>query len=165
MRNARFNSLALLDIQSFPLEGECLDRLALWLGQFDEQRVTLCVSPSASLCDTITSVDEWCIKTLSANPTNPLGLLLPAEQIRERYISPLKTSEKGYKTLRMKMNKSGRYAMQCYSPEKEQIPPPETWRGCFVQPRIVFKGLWIMGREFGAILEISVVLIQGKLLV
>ena len=80
----------------------------------EANRVTLCLNPSPSLCDTISALDEWCIQTLCANPTNLLGIQLSPEQIKDRYVSCLRTSEKGYQTLRAKMNKSGKYALQCY---------------------------------------------------
>ena len=83
-------------------------------------RVTLCLNPTEEVCETIRELDEWILESLIANPTNLLGLTLSAEQIRERYVSSMKTSEKGYKTLRTKMNKAGRYALQCYTPTKEK---------------------------------------------
>ena len=116
-------------------------------------RVTLCLIPTEDLCETIKELDAWVLESLIANPTNLLGLTLSAEQIRERYVSSIKVSEKGYKTLRAKMNKAGRYALQCYTPDKEKRPHPVPWRGCSVQARLVFKGLYVMGREFGSIIE------------
>ena len=83
----------------------------------EANRVTLCVTPSESVCDTI-SAHGWCIQTLASNPAPLIGIQLTPEQIRERFVSCLKTCEKGYKTLRMKMSKSGRYALQCYNTEK-----------------------------------------------
>ena len=126
----------------------------------EAQRVTLCVTPSAALCDSIAALDEWCITTLSANPTTLLGVSLTPDQIRERYVSCLRTSEKGYKTLRSKINLSGRYSIQCYTPEKEKCAVLETWRGSLVQPRLLFKGCWIMGKDYGMLLETTHVLIQ-----
>ena len=116
-------------------------------------RVTICLNPSDHVCDIIAALDEWCIQTLSANPVPLLGVQLTVEQIRDRYISCLKTSDKGYKTLRLKMNRSGRYALQCYSPDKEKCAHPEIWRGCSIQPQIRFVGLYLMGRDFGAVME------------
>ena len=122
-------------------------------------RVTLCFNPSESLCSQIAEVDAWCISTLIANPSL-IGISLTPEQVRERYSSSLKTSDKGYTTLRVKMNKSGRYALQCYDPNRESRPHPEAWRGCTIRPRLVFKGLWIMGKDFGSILECTHALVQ-----
>ena len=62
----------------------------------EANRVTLCLTPSPSLCEQIAALDEWCIKTLSANPTNLLDIQLSPEQIKDRYVSCLRTSEKGY---------------------------------------------------------------------
>ena len=128
-------------------------------GDAEASRVTLCVTPSEQLVSNIALLDAWCISTLIANPSL-LGIALTPEQVRERYSSSLKTSDKGYKTLRAKMNKSGRYALQCYDSELEKRPHPETWRGCSVRPRLVFKGLWVMGKDFGTILECTHALIE-----
>ena len=126
----------------------------------EANRVTLCISPTDSMCETITALDEWCIETLSKHPTTLLGVQLTPVQVRERYVSCLKTSEKGYKTLRLKMNRSGRYGLQCYSSDKELRTHPDTWRGTQIQARVVFKGLWIMGKDFGCLLECTHALVQ-----
>ena len=65
----------------------------------------------------------------------------------------MKVSDKGYTSIRTKINRTGRYALQAYTPEKEKRCHPETWRGCSIQPQITFKGLYVMGREFGPVLE------------
>ena len=123
-------------------------------------RVTLCVTPSEAVCDTIIALDEWYIQTPSSNPVPLIGVQLSNEQIRERFVSCLKTSEKGYKTLRVKMNKAGRYALQRYTPEKEKRQHPNNWRGCAIQRRICCKGLYVMGREFDPIFERTHVLLK-----
>ena len=57
--------------------------------------MNLCVNPSEAVCETIAALGEWCIQTLASNPVPLLGLQLAPEQVRERYVSCLKTSEKG----------------------------------------------------------------------
>ena len=126
----------------------------------EANRVTLCMTPSDDACKTIRALDEWCIQTIAANPVPLLGLQLTPEQVRDRYVSCLKTSEKGYTTLRAKMNKQGRYSLQCYTTNKEKCPHPETWRGSSVMPRLVFKGCWIMNKDVGALLECSHAIVQ-----
>ena len=123
-------------------------------------RVTLCVTPSTHLAVTIEALDAWCIETLSRNPTALLGVQLTPEQVRERYVSCLKVSDKGYTSIRTKINRTGRYALQAYTPEKEKRCHPETWRGCSIQPQITFKGLYVMGREFGPVLETTHVIVH-----
>ena len=128
-------------------------------GDPDASRVTLCVTPSDALITQISDLDTWVIETLIATPSL-LGVVLTPDQIRERYASCLKTSDKGYLTLRCKINKSGRYAMQCYDMAKEKRSQPDTWRGSSIRPRIVWKGLWVMGKDFGSLLEVTHGLVQ-----
>ena len=126
----------------------------------EAQRVSLSVTPSVDLCDQIAALDNWCIETLSKTPISLLGVSLTPEQIKDRYVSCLRTSDKGYKTVRSKINMSGKYALQCYTPEKEKRPFPETWRGCQVQSRLVFRGIWIMNKDIGMLLETTHVMVQ-----
>ena len=63
-------------------------------------RVTLCLNPTEVVCDIIKGLNEWVLESLIANPTNLIGISLSVEQIRERYVSSMKTSEKGYKLQR-----------------------------------------------------------------
>ena len=39
----------------------------------DAIRVTLSLNPTESVCETITQIEEWCIATLSKNPTTLFG--------------------------------------------------------------------------------------------
>ena len=126
----------------------------------EANRVSMCLTPSEDMCETINALDEWCINKLSSDPVGLIGVQMTPEQIRERFVSCLKTSEKGYKTLRLKMSKSGRYALQCYTPEKEKREQPDTWRGCSIQPRITLKSLYLMGRNFGPVYECTHALLR-----
>ena len=118
-------------------------------------RVTMCLTPSDAVRDQIVALDEWCIRTLAANPLQLIGVQLSVDQIRDRYVSCLKTNEKGYATLRLKMNRCGRYALQCFTPEREKRAFPSAWRGTSVRAQITFRGLFLMGRDFGPVLELT----------
>ena len=119
-------------------------------------RVTMCLTPSDSVRDQVVALDEWCIRTLAANPLQLIGVQLSMDQIRDRYVSCLKTNdEKGYSSLRLKMNRCGRYALQCFTPEREKRAFPLEWRGTSVRAQITFRGLFLMGRDFGPVLELT----------
>ena len=122
-------------------------------GDPEANRVTICVTPSETLCSQIEELDAWCIATLTATPSL-LGIAVTGHQVKDRYASSLKVTEK-WTTLRLKMNRSGRYAMQCYDAEKVKRAHPSTWRGCSIRPRLVFRGLWVKGIDFGSILELA----------
>ena len=119
----------------------------------------MCLNLTDDVCEMIKELDEWVLESLIANPTDLLGITLSPEQIRERYVSSMKTVEKGYRTLRTKMNRVGRYALQRYAPTKEKRQHPAPWRGCSIQARLVFKGLYVMGREFGSMIKCTRVLV------
>ena len=127
-------------------------------------RVTLCLNPTDAVCETVAALDRWVIATIAANPVSLLGTALTHEQVKDRYVSSIKiSSEKGYKTLRVKMNRAGRYGLQVYTPEKEKRAHPDAWRGCSMRPRLTWRGLWIMGKDFGSIFECTHAIVQEQL--
>ena len=125
-------------------------------------RVTLCMTPTDAVSETVAALDAWIRETIVAQSPALLGTSMTPAQVAERYVSSIKTSEKGYQTLRAKMNKSGRCALQLYGLDKEKRAHPDTWRGCQIRPRLVFKGLWLMGKDMGALLELTRGLLQEE---
>lgn len=115
--------------------------------------VTLCWKPTEDACELMSTLDAWCIATISDNPTYPLGIQLKTEQTIERFVSCLMTNDKGLNKKRCKINKCGRSALQCLTPDKEKREHPEVWRGSSIQPRLVLKRLYAVGGEVGSILE------------
>ena len=54
------------------------------------------------------------------------------------------------------------YALQCFTSDKEKTEHPETWRGCTARPRIIYKGLWVMGKDVGTLLECThAIILEG----
>ena len=62
-------------------------------GDPEASRVTLCVTPSETLSAQISELDAWRIDTIISTPSL-LGVVLTPEQVKERYPSSFKTSEK-----------------------------------------------------------------------
>ena len=108
----------------------------------------------------ILQLESWVLETLAANPQKYFGQDLTLVQLKERFSSAIKTSEKGYRSLRAKMNFTGKGAVQCWTAEKAKRDLPEDWTACSVKPRLQIKGLWIMSREFGLLLEMSDALLE-----
>ena len=108
----------------------------------------------------IQQLESWVLETLATNPQKYFGQELTLTQLKERFVSAIKTSDKGYKSLRAKMNLTGRGAAQCWTASKAKREPPEDWTACSVKPRLQIKGLWIMSREFGLLLEMSDAMIE-----
>ena len=55
----------------------------------EANRITLCLTPSQAMCETITALHDWCKETLSKTPAL-IGIQLTPEQIADRYVSCIK---------------------------------------------------------------------------
>ena len=81
----------------------------------------------------------------------------------ERYVSPLRTNDKGYKSLRAKYNVTGRGSCQFWDADtRASCDPPSDWVKSSVIPRIHVKGLWMMAKEYGILLEMVDCLVDKK---
>ena len=63
--------------------------------------------------------------------------------------------KKGWTSFRCKMNIEGRNAVQCWTQDKVKRSLPESWRDCKITPKLHFKGLYVMGRDMGAVIEVT----------
>ena len=108
----------------------------------------------------ILQLENWVLETLAANPQKYFGQELSLVQLKGRFTSAIKTSEKGYRSLRAKMNFTGKGAVQCWTAEKAKRELPEDWTACSVKPRLQIKSIWLMSREFGLLLEMSDALLE-----
>ena len=106
------------------------------------------------------TLDDWVVKTLATSPKKYLGQDMTLEQIQDRYASPVKTSSQGWTHLKAKMNIAGRNQAQCWDTEtRKPRKLPTDWTACEVQPSFEIRGLWIMGKDFGLLVEMTDALI------
>ena len=122
----------------------------------DASRVVICFTSNAEVEAYLSELDAWVIKAVAANPRKFFGQDLTFEQVRERYMPAVKTSQKGYTHLKAKMNSSGRLAVRCWNAETQaKVNLPEDWTAVDVQPSLQVKGIWIMNKDFGLVLEMT----------
>ena len=107
--------------------------------QPDASRVNICFAPDDATSAFFQSVDLALLKLLSDDPKKYFGTVLTYEQIRERYHSAIKVSEKGYTTLKVKMNLTGPSKVRCWSPEKAPREMPMDWGMASVRPGLQVK--------------------------
>ena len=129
----------------------------------ESNRVSICFTSTEQVEDCLRIFDLWCIKTLASQSKELLGQQLTDEQVKTRYMSPLKTSEKGYTSLRCKMNLAGPHTVQCWTNFKELRLPPDCWRNCKVKPMLYFKSIYIMGKDLGPIIEVTHTMIEESI--
>ena len=124
-------------------------------------RVSVCFKSTPEIEDYIHELEQWILKEVASNPTMYLGQSCTAAQVQERFTSALKTSDKGYVHLRVKMNISGRSQVKCWDANTRlPRPPPDDWTLCEVTPFLQIKGLWVMSKDFGLLLEMSDALVS-----
>ena len=131
------------------------------LSDKESSRLSICFNPSELIVENCQNLFEsWCIKTLAKKSKELLGSEQTETQIKERFQSCVKTSEKGWTSLRTKMNIAGKSAVQCWTPEKVKCSLPTSWRDCKVMPQLHFKSLYLMNKEIGCVIEMKHALIQ-----
>ena len=85
------------------------------------------------------------------------------KEVRSWYHSALKVHEaSGTCYLRVKVNMTGKSAVRFRDSMRQQRSPPKSWTSCSVTPRIVVKGIWLMGKDFGLTLDLHDALLDEQ---
>lgn len=123
-------------------------------------RVSVCFRSSGAIEAYVTELEAWILNEVSSNPLAYLGQCYSEEKVREMFTSALKTSDKGYTHLRAKMNLVGKGQVKCWDEQRLPRSPPEDWTTCEVQPCLHVKGLWLMNKDFGLIIDMPDALVS-----
>ena len=126
----------------------------------ESARLSICFGPTKEIENYLSLFESWCVKALAKNSRELLGSEHMEAQIKEKFQSSIKTSEKGWTSFRAKMNIAGKSAVQCWTPERVRCSQPTSWRDCKVMPQLHFKSLYLMNKEIGCVIEMKHALIQ-----
>ena len=119
-------------------------------------RLNISFAPTPEVTKELQAFDAWCVDTLVLESARLLGKTLDRDEVRRRYQPALRVSEKtGATSLRCKMNTAGRNVVKCWDTFRAPRSLPESWTTCAVTPRVALKGLWVMGKELGPVLELQ----------
>ena len=121
----------------------------------DQNRVSISFQLTDELEADTAALEDWVIAEMTARSKKYLGQDMTQAQVRERFVSLLKVSDKGYRSLRAKMNFTGRNAVQCWDSDKQKRDLPEDWLSGSVKPIFRIKGIWLMSRDWGLICEME----------
>ena len=111
-------------------------------------RVNISFAPTQEVLEELRVFDEWSVDTLSSESARLFVTKLDREDVKRRYQSALKVQEQtGATSFRCKLNLAGRSAVECWDTFRNLRSPPESWTNCAVNPRILLKGYWCMGKE------------------
>ena len=121
----------------------------------DAARVNLVFKqPPDEILEELRALDEWIVKAATADSVRLFGKARSEEVVRDAYQPIIKVNEKGFISLKTKINKAGPATVKCWDSAKNQILQPDLWRGARVKPRVHLRSLYFMaGGSFGALLE------------
>ena len=119
----------------------------------DANRVSISFQPTHTDEKELLALEAWVLATVTADKRF-FQDVTPA-QIRERFVSCLKVSYKGLRSIRAKMNFAGRQAVKYWTPDRQPRDAPEDWLSASLQPHLVAKGLWFMSKDWGVLLEMT----------
>ena len=98
--------------------------------------------------------DAWAVQYLADNSERLFKKQMTKAQVEEHYRSPVSRKEGYQPLLRCKVTLAGKSAVRCWSPEAERAELPDDLRPHELVPRLHLSHMWIMGREFGWVLNV-----------
>ena len=126
----------------------------------DASRVNLVMRASPQAIEALTALDEYIVGLCALHSLQIFGKVLSEDEVRARYNPCLKRSEKYADTFKCKINLAGRGQVRLWDAEKQSCGAPVSWVGASVTPKIAFRSLWVMSKEFGCLLDASDVMLD-----
>ena len=120
----------------------------------DTPRKTLEIRLTDQQVEEFVAFDTWAIQYLADNSERLFKKQLTKAQVEEHYRSPLSRKEGYQPLLRCKVNCTSAAACRCWNGDSERVSMPEDLRECELVPRLHLSHLWIMGRDFGWVLNV-----------
>ena len=109
----------------------------------EASRVNLCMTPNDTVIEQITQIEEELKRQLIPRLQEMFGSQASTlEKQDEWYQSPLKTN-KGYQTLRTKINLTGKYQTRVWNSRREALPLPSDWSAFQVRPKLWLRSIYI----------------------
>ena len=127
-------------------------------------RLNLFLHPCRSLLEDVVSIDEWLIGYLADHSVEILKEQMNFDQVREKYISCIRHSDKGYApTIKTKIDfTDGKHSLHCWDADGNLIDAPENWKEFRISPRLHVSHVWFMGTNFGPVLRLTDALLKPE---
>ncbi len=129
-------------------------------GDATATRVNLCLSTDTDAEERLRELDAHIVRLLVPETQKLFGTALSEAQLIDRMQPSIRVSGKVYKSCKMKMNLSGRNAVQIFGMDKSRRDPPESWVGSNVIARVQVKSIWLMNKEWGILYEAPAVQVE-----
>ena len=124
-------------------------------------RVNLCYNPDDDVIEQINAIEAEVKKQLIPHLQEMFGAQAVILQKHDNFQSALKTN-KGYQTLKTKINLIGKYQTRVWNPSKESMPMPSDWSQFQAKPRLWVRSVWIFGKEAGITFDTTDCILQKQ---
>ena len=120
----------------------------------DSTRVNIVWRPGTSDIEQfLDGIDEWIMREVAANSTRLFGKARSVDSLKDSYTCILKKSDKWPSQFKAKMNTAEPSKVRIWDADGQPREPPKSWQGCVTRPRLRLKSVYLMGQQFGPILE------------
>ena len=127
----------------------------------EASRVNLVARPGPEARAQLEALDEWLVPLLSKHSDRLMGKYMTHSEIKAIYIPALKASKQYEPTVKFKLNLTGEQAVRVWGSDKALRDQPQKWRGLRATLRVHLKGIYIMNRSLGCILDVTDVMVDG----
>ena len=95
----------------------------------------------------------WIVDYVAANAVRILSKEMTTGEVHNRHQPCLKRNDKHESTFKVKVDIDGQNKVRLWDTSKQARSSPQAWKGLTATPRLRLKGLWLMGRDCGALWE------------
>jgi hypothetical protein len=118
-------------------------------------RKTLCLSVPPDVMDEALQLDAWAKQYAYLHSERLFGKVLTLDQINERFVGVVKTSEKYPAYVKVKLAADLRNQPLYWTAEKTKRDPPTSWVGSELLCQFKIAGFWFMASSFGLSVQLA----------
>lgn len=128
----------------------------------ESSRLNMCFHATDQMEKLCAALDSWVVAELNRNSEKLLGKKLSPEQVAAMYQPSLKTSNKGCRHLKTKLQLgNGRSCTTLWGQDGIRCDVTENWCDCTFQAKIVESHLYVMPKECDFVLQIKDLLMKS----
>jgi hypothetical protein len=122
----------------------------------ESSRLNMCFHPTAQIEALCADLDKWAVAELTKHSKKLLGKEMTTEQVKAMYQPSLKTSQKGCRHLKTKLQLgTGRSCTKFWDHQGKRTGAPDDFMECSFKANVVIRHLYVMPKECGFVVEIK----------
>ena len=119
----------------------------------EANRITLSFTPTDELIEQIRDIEKEVKNQLSSRLPELFGSQSATLEKQDEWFQSVIKTNKGYQTMKTKIDLTGKYQTRVWSIRREPLPLPSDWSDHNVKPKLWVRSIWIMGKECGLVID------------